>query len=114
MKLAQVIISIIYALHIVWTGLWRNIEAQAYKPNSLWFCMVMGLLVISSVYLYRLNRPRLALIIGSASTFLVLGFYLYCLISNPATDATVRVGLIILTSLAHLVILFLPAQSEIS
>lgn len=112
MKYSQSFIGIAYALHIVWTGLLRNIEAQAYKPNSLWFCLVMGLLVLSSVYLKRLNRCRAALIIGAATTALVFGFYLFSMISDPAADASYRVGSIILTSFAHLAWLFLPASRE--
>ena len=56
------LLTIIYGLITIWTGLWRGIEAQAYKPNALWFCLVMGLVAIAGGFLYRLKKERAAMI----------------------------------------------------
>jgi hypothetical protein len=50
----------LYGLHIVWTGFQSGIEEKAYKPNALWFCLVMGLIAISAAFLFRAGRNTLA------------------------------------------------------
>ncbi|MGE9266686.1 MAG: hypothetical protein ACQKBY_01215 [Verrucomicrobiales bacterium] len=109
---ARALFSLLYGFHLVWTGLWRNIAAQAYKPNALWFCLVTGLLVLAGAYLIQVGRLTFARLLSGAVTALVFGFYLYCFISDPSADATYRVGLVIVSSLAHLAILFLPLRPE--
>ena len=100
--------AIFYGLFTIWTGLLRGIEAHAYKPNALWFCLVMGSLAIAAGYLFRLGRNLAGLALGLFATLVVLGFYLYSFITAPAEDATVRVGLIIVASIGHLAVLTLP------
>ncbi len=101
--------TVLYALHLIWTGLQRNIEAQAYKPNALWFCLVLGIAALAGAFLFRLDKTKAARSVTGFVVALVFGFYLYCFIKDPAEDATMRVGLIILTSIAEAVVIFLPA-----
>ena len=103
------LLTIAYGLHVIWTGLLRNIEAQAYKPNALWFCLVMGLVAIAAGYLLRLGKTRAGTATAAGSVAFVLGFYVYSFVSDPAADATVRVGAMILSSIAEVVVLSLPA-----
>jgi hypothetical protein len=90
------IVALLYGLHIVWTGLQAGINAKAYKPNALWFCLVMGLASIAAAYLFRAGRSTVAKGLSFFVTALVFGFYLYCFIKHPAEDANLRVGLAIL------------------
>ncbi len=106
------LLTMSYGLTVIGTGLWRSIEAQAYKPNSLWFCFVMGFGAIGAGFLYRLNKQRSALILAACVTDIVLFFYLYCFIIHPEKDATIRVGLAILLSIAELIVIFYPAQTQ--
>ena len=101
---------ILYGIHVIWTGLWRNIEAASYKPNALWFCMTTGVIAIVAGFYYRKDRERLASIIAFCVTSVVFGFYLYEFVSSAETEATFRVGLVILSSIAQFVIIFLPAR----
>ena len=101
--------TLLYGLHVVWTGLQRNIEAQAYKPNALWFCLVMGLAAIMASFMFRAGRNRAAKLLMSVVLAIVFGFYLFSFIKDPAEDATVRVGLILLTSIAEAAVVFMPA-----
>ena len=109
-KMNRCILTIIFGLHIIWTGLWRNIEAGAYKPNALWFCLTMGIVAIIAGFLYRKGHERLAAAIALFATTVVFGFYMYTFISKPEDDATIRVGLIILTSIAEYVVILLPKE----
>lgn len=52
--------TVLYALHLIWTGLQANIQAQAYKPNALWFCLVLGLMALAGAFLFRLNQTKAA------------------------------------------------------
>jgi len=106
------LLAILYGLFVIWTGLLRGIEAQAYKPNSLWFCLAMGLLCIAAGYLFRLNRNAAATMTSLVAVAFVLSFYLYCFICKPEGDATVRVGLVIVASIGFLAMLFLPAEAK--
>jgi len=100
--------TILFGLLTIWTGLLRGIEAQAYKPSALWFCLVMGLLAIAAGYLYRLERRTAATALAGSSGAMVLSFYLHAFITAPAEDATVRVGVVIVGAIAHLAITYLP------
>ena len=42
------------------------------------------------------------------STVPVLSFYLHCFITQPDKDATHRVGLVIIASIAELIVITLP------
>lgn len=99
----------LYGLHIIWTGFQRGIEEKAYKPNALWFCLVMGLIAISASFLFRAGRTRVAKLVSGFVVLLVFGFYLYCFVKEPAEDASVRVGLVMLSSIAAGALVFMPA-----
>ena len=104
------LLAIIYGLFVIWTGLLRGIEAGQYKPNSLWFCLVMGLACISGGYLFRLQKKAMAMGVVLFASGAVLLFYLFCFISKPESDATVRVGLVIVASIGHIALICLPAD----
>ena len=104
--------SIVFALIVISTGLFRSIEAQAFKPNAFWFCLVMGVLSIAAGYLFRINRVALAKAVGGFAASVVLAFYLYCFVSQPEQDATVRVSIAIVAAIGQLAIIFLPAEAN--
>ena len=106
------VLTILYGLHIIWTGLLRNIEAAAYKPNALWFCLVMGLIAIAAGFLFRKGLNRTATIVGLLATAVIFCFYFREFICEPETEATYRVGSIILSSIAEFVVLLLPSSCE--
>ena len=49
------LLTILFGLFVIWTGLHRGIEAVAYKPNALWFCMATGVMGIMGGFLYRIQ-----------------------------------------------------------
>ena len=106
------LLTILYGLLTIWTGLHRGIEAKAYKPNALWFCLVMGAVAIAAGFLYRLEKRVAAAFMATVAVAVVLSFYLTCFITEPAKDATFRVGIIILASIAQLVVVLLPAPPQ--
>jgi len=101
--------TVLFGLHIVWTGLLHNIQTRAYHADALWFCLVMGIAAIAGAFLFRAGRNMAARVVTGCVVAIVFGFYLYSLISAPAEDATMRIGLIILSSIAEAVVIFLPA-----
>jgi peptidoglycan/LPS O-acetylase OafA/YrhL len=103
--------TILYGLLTIWTGLWRGIEAQAYKPNALWFCLVTGIAAIAAGFLYRMNKRPAAMITALVVVVLVLGFYFHCFIAQPEKGATFRVGLIVVASIGELVVILLPGPA---
>lgn len=102
--------ALLYGLLIIWTGMLRGIEAQAYKPNSLWFCAVMGGIAIFAAAMYRLERRKLAATLLLASAGIVLAFYLNCFITKPEGDATIRVGRAMLGSIAMIAVVLMPTK----
>ena len=100
--------SIVFGLFVIWTGILRSIEAQAFKPNAFWFCLAMGLLAIVGGYLFRIGRARIATVVSALAGLIVLLFYVNCLIVQPESDATYRVGLVIVAAIGHLALVFLP------
>lgn len=106
------ILTILFGLHIIWTGLLRNIEAAAYKPNALWFCMAMGLLAIGAGFLFRKGYNRAATICGLLATGVIFCFYFREFICEPENEANYRVGSIILSSIAEFVVLLLPENDR--
>ena len=104
------IFTILFGLHVIWTGLWRNIQAAAYKPNALWFCLTLGLVAIVAGFLYRKRQERAASITAFCAVAVVLGFYFREFVTHAEQEANFRVGLIILSSIAQLVIIFLPQK----
>jgi len=110
----RILLTLLYSLHLIATGLLRGIEAQAYKPNSLWFCIVTGLLIITGAALWQKGRACIGKAITSVVTVLVLSFYFYSFVSSPDKDATLRVGAIILTSIAQMLVVFFPKAAPSS
>ena len=104
------LLTILFGLFVIWTGVLRGIEAVAYKPNALWFCMVTGLMAIAGGFLYRVQRPKIGAIVALIAAGVVLAFYLYCFIKQPEKDANYRVGLVIVASIAELVVIALPSS----
>lgn len=104
--------SIVFGLIIIWTGLMRCIEAEAFKPNAFWFCLTMGLASIGAGYLFRLNRDIAGQVVAGLAGMTVLAFYLYCLLVQPEKDATYRVAIAIVASIAHLSLAFLPQSRK--
>ena len=104
--------TVFYGLHIMWTGLWRSIEAQAFKPNAFWFCLTMALAALVGAYLFRIGKHRIATIMTAGTVLIVLTFYLYSFITNSVQDASIRVGLIITSSVAELVVILFPAVRD--
>ena len=102
--------AFLYGLVLIWTGLHRGIDAAAYKPNALWFCMVLGLMSIAASYLYRLNLRWVASGLVSVAAITALSFYLYCFITQPEKDANFRIGVVILASIAQLAYAWLPRE----
>ena len=104
------ILTILFGLHIIWTGLLRNIVAAAYKPAALWFCLVMGLIAIAAGFLFRKGFDRAASVTALFAAGVVLCFYFSEFINEPETEANYRVGLIILSSIAEFVVVLLPKK----
>ncbi len=100
--------TILFGLLTIWTGLLRGIEARAYKPNALWFCVVLGLTAIAAGFLHRLGRPRAATTTALGAGLVVLGYYFHTFTTAPEEDATLRVGVVIVGAIAHLTIALLP------
>ena len=103
---------VIYGLFILWTGLQRSIEAAAFKPNAFFFCGVMSLLAIAGAYLIKGGFDRSGRIIASFAAVVALAYYLSSFMLAPQDDATVRVGLAIVSSLAALIALTLPKSPD--
>ena len=104
--------SIAFGQLLIGTGLLRSIEAQAFKPNAFWCCLVTGLLAIGAGYLFRLGRSRTGVVVATITSLLVISFYMYCLVTPPEKDATYRVCLAILAGFAELSLVLLPAKAE--
>lgn len=98
----------LYGLHLIWTGFQKGIEVKAYKPNALWFCLIMGLAAIAASFLFRGGRSKMAKRLSAFIVLLVFGFYLYCFVKAPEEDATLRVGLIMLSSIATGSLVWMP------
>ena len=107
------LLTTLYGLYVIWTGLWRGIEAVAYKPNALWFCTVMGILALVAAVCYRVDRRKLAAGLALVSAVIVLAFYLYCFIKQPEKDANVRVGLVIIAAIAEIMVVVMPNQTAV-
>jgi uncharacterized membrane protein HdeD (DUF308 family) len=101
-------LTILFGLFVIWTGLLRCIEAQAFKPNAFWFCLTMGLVAIAAGFVFRIGKTKAATILALIAGVVVLGFYLNCLIKQPEKDATYRVGLAIVASFAQIAFVLLP------
>jgi len=96
------VLTVVYGLFMIWTGMLRGIEAQAFKPNSFYFCLVIGVLSILGGFLFRADKRWPAIILTSIAAGTALAFYLSCFVGQPEKDATVRVGLAIVASIAEL------------
>jgi uncharacterized membrane protein HdeD (DUF308 family) len=95
------VLTIIYALFMFWTGLQRSIEAQAFKPNAFYFCLFVGVLSIIGAFLFRASRRWFGVGVTTLATGIALAFYVYCFVTQPEKDATIRVALAIVASIAE-------------
>ncbi len=102
------VLTIIYGLVLISTGLLRGIEAQEYKPNALFFCLPFVLIAIAAAYLYRMNKGIAGSVVAMLAAVPVLSFYFYCFVSQPDKDANLRVGTAIIASIAQIVVSTLP------
>jgi hypothetical protein len=103
--------SIIFGLVLIGTGLLRSVEAQAFKPNAFWFCLITGLLAIGAGYLFRMDKSRAGTAVAVMTSLLVVLFYMYCLITQPEKDATYRVCIALLAGFTELSLVLLPAKT---
>ncbi len=101
-------IAVLFGLHVIWTGLWRNIQAAAYKPNALWFCLVLGSIAIAGAFLDRKGHGRKGVPAVLFAAFVVLAFYFREFVTKPESEANFRVGLVILSSIAMIVVALFP------
>jgi hypothetical protein len=106
------LLTVLYALHLFWTGLWRSIEAHAFKPNAFYFCLTFALIALAGAYLYRIGKDKAATAVTGVTVLIVLAFYIYCFVTNAAEDASFRVALIIITSVAELVVISFPPARQ--
>lgn len=102
------IVALVYGLFVIWTGLLRGVEAQAFKPNSFWFCLASGLACLAAGYLFRQGKPWAGRTVALIFSGTVLAFYLHCFVNQPDKDATVRVALVIVASIGFLAVIFRP------
>ena len=105
-------VTILFGLFVIWTGLLRCIEAQAFKPNAFWFCLTMGLIAIAAGYAYRIGQTKIATVVAVFAGVFVLAFYVYCLITQPEKDATYRVAMVIVAALAQISFILLPQRQD--
>ncbi len=105
--------SFLFALVVIWTGLYRTIEAQAFKPNAFYFCLVTGSMGIAAGFLYWLGKSKLARVLGLAAGGFVVGYYLFTFVTAPEEDANVRVAIAILAGLVQLITCLLPTRGRL-
>ncbi|MEK6236211.1 MAG: hypothetical protein N2C14_16010 [Planctomycetales bacterium] len=101
------LLTILYGLLVIGTGLMRSVDAGTFKPNAFGFCMVMGLTAIAAGYLLRVGKWKVGVGVAFLATASVLAFYLNCFITQDS-DATLRVASAILASIAELCVITLP------
>jgi uncharacterized membrane protein HdeD (DUF308 family) len=99
------ILTVLYGLFMFWTGLLRSIEAQAFKPNAFFFCLVVGILSIIGGFLFRAEKRWPAIVVTAIVAGTALAFYLNCFIVQPEKDASVRVALAIVASVGQLCVI---------
>ncbi|MFT5525304.1 MAG: hypothetical protein ACI9HK_003271 [Pirellulaceae bacterium] len=104
------LLTIIYGLILISTGLLRGIEAVAYKPNALFFCLTFGTIAIVAGYLYRMNKGIAGSVIAMVAAVPVLIFYFSCFVSQPDKDANLRVAVAIVASIAQIIVSTLPCS----
>lgn len=104
------LLCLFYGHLIIAVGLLRGIEARAYKPKALWFCLAMGGLAIAAGFFYRLEKRLPAAVLGAFAGLVTLAYYLTVFTIKAEEDASLRVGVAILASLAQLCVVALPAS----
>ena len=107
---ARAITSIAFGTFVIWTGLMRCVEAQAFKPNAFWFCLVTGTIAISASQFYQMAKPVWGTVLGLASAAVVFAYYLFTFITAPEQDATVRVALVIVAAIGYATWIGLPSK----
>ena len=106
------LLMILYGLFVIWTGLARSVEAQAFKPNAFWFCLLTGLLAIAAGYALKAEKQWFGRVLALTATLIVLGYYTFAFISEPESDASTRVALVIIASIGSLCVVTLPRSSH--
>ena len=107
------ILTILFGLFVIWTGLLASIEVREFKPKAFWFCMVTGLVCIVGGFLYRLEKRQTGRNhVTLPAAGLVLGYYLFTFVTQPEQDATMRVGLAIVAATGQMVVMILPRPPE--
>lgn len=104
--------TFVFALLVLWTGLWRCIEVREFKPNAFFFCLVMSLLSMLAGFFYWQRKDKLGMVFGAVTAAMVLGYYLFAFTTEPEKDATYRVGLIIIAATAQLIAVLLPKRAN--
>ncbi len=106
------LLLILYGLFVIWTGLARSVEVQGFKPNAFWFCLLTGLLAIAAGYALKAEKQWLGRLLALTATLIVLGYYTFTFISEPESDASTRVALVIIASIGSLCVVTLPRSSQ--
>ena len=84
------VLMLVYALTILAVGLWRSIDAEMFKPNAFYFCLAVSALSILGAFLVRGGWKWIGLVVAMAGAATALAFYLWCFITKPEQDASVR------------------------
>jgi len=109
------VLMLVYALTILAVGLWRSIDAEMFKPNAFYFCLAVSALSILGAFLVRGGWKWIGLVVAMAGAATALAFYLWCFITKPEQDASVRVACAIVASVGQLCVLatlVLPCVGE--
>ena len=104
----KITFTLLYSLHLIATALINCIQAQELKMNALGFCTTMAVIIIAGAVVYQLGKRCVGTIVISVATALVLGFYVFSFLSAPDKDANWRIGAIILSSIAELMVCLFP------
>jgi hypothetical protein len=97
---------------LIWTALWASIGAQAFKAKAFWFCLVLAIIALGGAYLYQTGKSKVAKIISLIASTFALAYYLQTFIASPEEDANFRIGLIILSSIALLIVTLMPTANS--
>ena len=103
----------LYGLLVMWTGLLRSVEAQAFKPNAFWFCTVTGLIALAAGHALKAGMNWLGRILTLTAALPVGGFYVWCFITEPEKDANLRIATAILASVAVICVATLPRDRQV-
>ena len=106
------LLTIGYGLCVISVGLLRSIMAHEFKPNSFWFGIVAGTIAIIAGHFLKAEKPKLGMFLATLAVVPVLAFYLHCFVTQPEKDATLRVGFVIVASIAQICVITVPRHNE--